>query len=350
MGRAFVLRERIQVGRRPAAVSAAAGREGALPAASAALRRRLSLPARRHRARRGVRLLCRAVRSRGERPVALPRDHVDRAQHVRTCQGVRGADRPLGTGRIQRGNPDICADHSGRQQPGVSVRRPDGPADHPDCRAEHPGREERRVRGFPRQRSSLRRGAQECTRKQQRDVPGNRQGSAVLREAGRGTGRQRTGDANRTGHGNGRDARSVVCVPSSHSRDQLPELRVSRTPGYAARRALRRRARSRQHPAAQARRDAVRRQRRLLRDRGSLVRQALRSLRGARGGAPPHVAAHDRTQSGVAVHAVPESERPVSVQIRRVRRRSHHVGGVRRPRQHRHQRIRRRLGVPAGRL
>ena len=66
--------------------------------------------------------------------------------------------------------------------------------------------------------------------------------------------------------------------------------------------------------------DAVRRQRRLLRDRGSLVRPALRGLRGARGGAPAHVAAHDRTQSRLAVHAVPEGERPVSVQIRRLRR------------------------------
>ena len=45
-------------------------------------------------------------------------------------------------------------------RPGVSLRRPDRPADHPDCRPEHPRREDRRVRGFPRQRSRLRRGAQ----------------------------------------------------------------------------------------------------------------------------------------------------------------------------------------------
>ena len=221
VGRAFVLRQRIKVGRRPAAVPAAAAREGALPPASAAVRRRLSLPARRHRARRGVRLLCRAVRSRGERPVAVPGDDVDRAQYVRARKGVRGADRPLGAGRIQRGNPDIRADHSGRQQPGVSVRGPDGPADHPDCRAEHPRREDRRVRGFPHQRSSLRRGAPERTRKRKRDVPGNREGPALLREAGRGTGRQRTGDANGTGDGDGRDARSVVCVPSSRFSESI---------------------------------------------------------------------------------------------------------------------------------
>ena len=106
------------------------------------------------------RLLCRAVRSRGERAVAVPGDDVDRAQDVRAREGVRRADRPLGAGRLQRGDPDVRADRIGGQQAGLSLRRSDRPADHPDCRTEHPRREDRGVRGFSRQRSRLRRGAQ----------------------------------------------------------------------------------------------------------------------------------------------------------------------------------------------
>ena len=53
-----------------------------------------------------------------ERAVALPRDRVDRAQDVRAGEGVGGADRPLGAGRLQRGDPDLRAGHVGRQQAG----------------------------------------------------------------------------------------------------------------------------------------------------------------------------------------------------------------------------------------
>ena len=63
VGGAVVFGERIELGRRSPAVSAAAAREGAVAAAAAALRRGLPLSAERHRARRRVRLLRRQVRS-----------------------------------------------------------------------------------------------------------------------------------------------------------------------------------------------------------------------------------------------------------------------------------------------
>ncbi len=74
-----------------------------------------------------------------------------------------------------------------------------------------------------------------------------------------------------------------VRVPASDPRHQLPELRVSRPSGYSARDTVRRSAGRRQHPETQAWRHAVRCQRRFLRHRGSLVRPALRGVRGARG-------------------------------------------------------------------
>ena len=95
---------------------------------------------------------------------------------------------------------------------------------------------------------------------------------------------------------------------------------------------------------------AVRRERGFLRDRGAVERSALRRRRRARGGAPADVAADDRRQSRLAVHAVPEADGAVSVPVRRLHARHDDVGDLRRAGEHHHQRLRRRLGVPPRRL
>ena len=81
-------------------------------------------------------------------------------------------------------------------------------------------------------------------------------------------------DQQREGDGDGRVRRSVVRVPAADPRHQLPRLRV-RVARFAAGAAVCRRAGGWKHPAAQARIDAARRQRRFLRHRGPLERSPL---------------------------------------------------------------------------
>ena len=81
-----------------------------------------------------------------------------------------------------------------------------------------------------------------------------------------------------------------------------------------------RRAGGHQHPAAEAAAHAVRRVARLLRHRGAVERSRVRLGRRASGRARDHLAAHDRHQSGMAVHRVSEGDVPVSVPLRRLSR------------------------------
>ena len=89
-------------------------------------------------------------------------------------------------------------------------------------------------------------------------------------------------DEAREGDGDGRDARSVVRVSAADPRDRLPELPV-RLAQHAAGDPVCRRAGGGQHPAAEARVDAVRRERRLLRHRRAVERSRLRGGGSARG-------------------------------------------------------------------
>ncbi len=107
VGRALVLGERIEVGRRPAAVSAAAGRRKCCRCRfSCASATTIAIGSRAPSA--SASYDCYVVRFDPvrERAVAVSRDRVDRAQDVRAREGVRRADGPLRAGRLQRGDPD----------------------------------------------------------------------------------------------------------------------------------------------------------------------------------------------------------------------------------------------------
>ena len=96
VGRAVVFGQRLEVGSRPAAVSAAAAGEGAVAAAPAAVRRGLPLSARRHRERRRVRLLRRAIRAgprATRRSIAAPSGSIARPSRACACRRCRAGCR-----------------------------------------------------------------------------------------------------------------------------------------------------------------------------------------------------------------------------------------------------------------
>ena len=301
VGGAVVLGQRHEVGPGPAAVSAAAAREGAVAAAAAALRQRLPLPARRHRARRRLRLLRRALRAGRAATQSLYRGTVwiDRRTFARVkVQAVqtRCRRRSVSNEEIQTYAP-VDVD---RQPAGLPLQRPDRAADHADRRPQPAGREERGVPRLPRQRRTASRAR--ATRRARSD-------RIMYRETDRGLRYYVKEGANRVvsdrptqsaqAMAMGVDDRSVLRLSAADPRHQLSELRVRR-PQLAAGHPVRRRARGGQHPAPEARADAVRRQRRLLRDCRAVERSRLRRGRRARAGAPADLAAVDRPQSRLA--------------------------------------------------
>ena len=113
VGRAVVLGQRLEVGRRSPAVSAAAAGKSAVAAAAAALRRRLSLSAGRHRARRRATTATSSDSIRCAADSALYHGHrVDRQEDVRARPRAGGPGRALGAGRLERGNAAL---HAGRR-------------------------------------------------------------------------------------------------------------------------------------------------------------------------------------------------------------------------------------------
>ena len=95
VGRAVVFGQRLEVGSRPAAVSAAAAGEGAVAAAAAPLRRRLSLSAGRHASASTASTATSCGSSRcGSDAVALPRHGLDRSRRPSrgsACRPCRAA-------------------------------------------------------------------------------------------------------------------------------------------------------------------------------------------------------------------------------------------------------------------
>ena len=120
-----------------------------------------------HGARRRLRLLRRALRAARRPAQSLYRGTVwiDRKTFARV-QGAGGAERPVGAGRVERGDPDVRAGHVDRQPPDLPVHRAERAADHADCRAQHPAsRSASRsttsastIRGFDEARTAARRG------------------------------------------------------------------------------------------------------------------------------------------------------------------------------------------------
>ena len=248
--------------------------------------------------------------------VALSRHGVDRSRDVPPPQAAGGADRPGGAGRVERRDGAL---RHGRRAPAAAqiflpietVTRQIVLVAGRNILVEkttrfseyqlNPGDfEARRARGAA-QRSH--------------HVPRHRQGHALLRQGRRHARRQRQGDDQRQGDGDRHDDRSVVRLPAADPRHQLSRFRV-RQPRLAARAAVRRRARARQHPAAEADRPD-RRQRRLLRHRRAGQRSRLRRRRAARRRARADVAALGRRQSRLAVHQLPEAAGELPVRLQR---------------------------------
>ena len=96
VGRAVVFGERLEVGRRPAGVSAAAAGEGPVAAAPAAVRRGLSLSSGGDRDRRRARLLRRAIRADAcatKRCIAAPSGSTRRRSRACACRRRRAGSR-----------------------------------------------------------------------------------------------------------------------------------------------------------------------------------------------------------------------------------------------------------------
>ena len=139
-----------------------------------------------------------------------------------------------------------------------------------------------------------------------------------------------------------------VCVSAADLRHQLPELQPRGIEQHATGAALRRRARRREHSAAQGRLDEPRRQHRLLCHRRAVERSRLRARRRSRIRACPDVAADDGTQPGMAGHTVSEIHDAVSASVRRVHPRHNDRRDVSAAVEHAHQRHRRRVGYRRG--
>ena len=209
VGGAVVLGERLEVGRRSPAVSAAAARESAVAAAAAPLRRRLSLPAGGHAS---ASTATTATSSRFE-PVrrgrrALPRHGVDRREDVRARARAGGPGRPCrrrssrtkkrsATRRSLVGNRPVFlfSGLTARQIVLIAGRNllVEKSVD---------------VQRFPRQHRGVRARARVGPRERSRDVSRNRSRPALLREGERRARRQRPPDESREGDGD-RASRSI---------------------------------------------------------------------------------------------------------------------------------------------
>ena len=348
-----LLRERHEVGRRPAAVPAAAAGEGAVAAAAAPLRRRLPLPAGRHGTRRRLRLLRRALRAGREaarRSTAGRSGSIgarSRASRCRRCRR-RCRRRSCRTKRSRRSRrwrrsataPVFLFTRLTARQIMLIAGR--------NLLVE----KTRRVQRLPRNAGR--------TSRARADRGAARATQIMFRETDRGL---------RYFVKQGDDARRQRSVrPRARRRWRWgstldPSLRLPlpifginyldfafREPEHAARASCSRACWRRATSSVRKSGHAARRERRLLRDRRALERSRVRRGGRAPEGACPHLAAHYRPQSRLAVHAVPEADRAVSVPLRRLYARHDDVRRLRRAGEHDHQWLRRRLGIPPRRL
>ena len=116
-------------GPRPAAVSAAAAREGPVAAAPAAVQRRLSLPVDRHGEGRRFRLLRRQVRPRRSGAIALSRHRLDRSTQLCACARLGRPDALVGARDLESGRAALRLGDVDRRTSGVSVVDAVGQAD-----------------------------------------------------------------------------------------------------------------------------------------------------------------------------------------------------------------------------
>ena len=247
---------------------------------------------------------------------------MDRPAHVRSGESAGGPDPDLGADRLERGKSHLRAGRDRRRHSGHAPDTARRTADRLDRRAQPSAREAGHVLGIRGQRAGVCRRARSGPPQRPHHVSRDRSRSALLRQGGRTARRQRASDDPRAGDGDGAARRSVVRLPAADLRAQHPRLRVPRPPRHAVRAALCRRPRGRQHPAAEARRHAARRQPRLLWDRATSQRSVVRWRRRARDRTAADVATDHRPQSRLAVHPVPEGDGAVSAALRRLRSRS----------------------------
>ena len=274
VGRAVVLGQRLEVGRRPAAVSAAAAGEGAVAAAPAAVRRGLSLSPGGDRDRR--RLDCYVVRfepvRETRRSTAARSGSTGRRSRACACRRPR-AGSPRRWCRTRK-RSTTAAPSVGNQPvflfSGLSARQILLIAGRNLLLEKEVTFSDFRVNDaeFERERAS----ARESDRIMYRETD---RGLRYYVKEGRRAGRQRPRHESREGDGDGRHARSVVRVSAADLRDQLPGLQFRLTQS-AAGDSVCRRPRGRQHPAIEDREHASRRQRRLLRDCRAVERPPLR--------------------------------------------------------------------------
>ncbi len=173
-----------KLGPQPAAVPAAAAREGAVAAAGAAPEPRLRLPPRGHRPRRRPAVLRRPVRPDRREAVALSRPGVDRHRTLRAAEGAVGADGAVAAGRLERGGADVHRRRPGRRPADLPLLEDGQPADRRHRRAEPARHEARGLQRVPRQRPVVRRGAPAGADERRHHVPRHRQGAAPPGEAG----------------------------------------------------------------------------------------------------------------------------------------------------------------------
>ena len=255
VGGAVVLGQRLEVGRRPPAVSAAAAREGPVAAAAAPLRRGLPLSARRHASASTASTATSSVRAgagRQRRSTAARSGSIDGRSRASACRRCRAACRRRSS-RTRR-----CSDYTPvatiGDQPvflfsGLTARQIVLIAGRNLLVEKSVAFSDFRVND-PELRARARRGARERPRScSARPIAACATTSRRTARASSATGRRSDAE----GDGHGRDARSVVRVSAADLRHQLPRLRV-RSAGHAARDALCRRAGRGQHPAAEARR------------------------------------------------------------------------------------------------
>ena len=242
-----------------------------------------------------------------------------RAIRVQAVQGGLA-----GAGRLERGDrSDYTPVATIGNQPVFLFTGLTRAADRARRRPQPAGREARRVQRLPRQRSGVRRRARVGARERSRHVPRDADGLRYYVKRGRPARRQRSADAAACKA----LAMGVTLDPSYAF--PLPIFGINYLdfqfgqPGHAAGAAVRRRARGRQHPAAEARREE--------RSTPASISSRLPRRRAIGSTAPDgedptdaraDVAALDRAQSRLAGDAVPEGDAAVSVPVRRLRRRT----------------------------
>ena len=320
MGGARFQRQRRALRRAAAAVSAAAGREGADAAAGHRARRPLPLSPAGHRHRERAPGMGHRVRTAGAHPVAVPGHGVDRSRDVRAPAPARRADGVVGAGDLQRRDAGLRAGAHGRRATRSGCRRASTTS---NCSSSPAAT-----------CSSSGASPSPTTRSRRATLPGSaRRRAAASRTMYRDTnvgvryfikeGDQRVVSDIATTRAKalalGRDDRSRLRVPAADRRHQLPELQVHGPVRHAGGRAVCRRAGGRQHPAAEGDCQPHRRVRRLLRDRAAVHRSRLRSRRRTRGPEPAHVAAVDRAEPRMAGDDLSAHLRAVPVPLRRLR-------------------------------